>query len=207
MSVYPLDFSGRYYAYTNLRWVSQRVAYGVSTENHNQNFGLGADPVPPRDAQGHLVRAGSVIKDIAIRPDVNNSQVTAFDAAIIHVDNAGVSSILWRGLSLAVSTNASVNMSFIDLGSGVVIPSDGVLMFAIKPIGVLSATRYISASVNVMIDTGGNAETVRAIDGGDVWTVQALSGGDVVATLFEVSKTAVDGSDKNTPVYRVKDYR
>lgn len=197
---YRLHFGGRYYAETDLRWVGQSTNYGTTTENISQNYGTALDPNPHNEAQGELVRAGWKITKIDTRVDRNSDEIIAVNMALVHQDASGVETVLWRDLNLALTSTARLNQLFRDVD--ITIPSDGVLFFAMQPVGVLTARRYMPASVFVYVQDQSESGPFKLEDRTDKWGVVLCDGDAELATVYEIDKTITSGKSETLNILR-----
>lgn len=176
---YVLDFSGRYYAYTDLRWVSHSTTFGTSQGSHSQNAGTGLEPNVHNDTQGHWVKAGEKLKEFLYRMDRNNTQVTAVNLRLVHLAIDGTETVLHAIDALGITSLARDTMAVLDLtDDNILMPSDGILAVAMQPIGVMTSTRYILTSIQARMEmnagqnNGDNAMSTfeTAMRAGNAWS-------------------------------------
>lgn len=75
------------------------------------------------------------------------------------------------------------------------------------PIAVFVTNTVIVQNNVTIIDCSGSGP-IRLVETADTWRIVAVDGGDIVSTLFEIDKTAADNAtDRNTPLFRIKDER
>lgn len=146
-----LDLSGRFYMRTDNRWTYFNASYGAAAYNHNQNGGTGVEPSLNWNAMGYHIKAGEKIRSFKslIR---RNSQVAAVKLRLIFLTGTPTGtawnskpettfSTIHSDNNVSVPTSGWYNYS--PSITEFTAPSDGFLNIAFKPIGTLSATRYI----------------------------------------------------------------
>jgi hypothetical protein len=145
-----MPFGGRYYLYTDNRWIGPNVYQGL--ENKAVNLGTGATPNVDWEAMGDLfLQSGTVIKDVKMAWRVNNSEVTSLSWKLYFQYNA------WDGNADTTGEITRVELSggtFTPAGAATALnnedlgiteytcPDDGFLLLCVKPSGTITATRY-----------------------------------------------------------------
>lgn len=152
-----LYIGGRWYANTNNRWVGFSVNYGSNTENYNQNSGTGADPTVNWIFWGPTLTAGTKVTgfNMLVRP--SNSEVTAIDVRLYH--SRGPLDGSWgnTGATTWDLIHAANNIGFTATNWTRYAPEltpytcldDGHFLMFIRPVGTISATRFIYGSTRV----------------------------------------------------------
>lgn len=149
-----IDFGGRWYCYSDNRWVTFSTAYVAQSENNSQNSGAGAEPTESWTNLGPFIPENTQVQRLRIGLRVNNTEITGFDARVYFQtgpwnagwSNTGTTNRTLIGSLDAVPLPLGMNRSDLDLG-GFVAPSDGYLLVFLRPVGALTATRYIYSSM------------------------------------------------------------
>lgn len=157
--------SGRFYLYTDLRWVTDSDDnYGAAYYQFNESGGTGLDPITEWEHMGFFIPKGKTVKKLHFTCRANNTEVTDFEIhAVLRrpdpitrwetgMDNDAedVDTLLLRDLFVAGSPiTLGGNMGdrrrrTFDINTEAT--EDSYLSIYIKPIGVLSATRYLMTS-------------------------------------------------------------
>jgi hypothetical protein len=149
-----VDVGGRYYCFTNNRWVTQQISYGVQSENNSNNCGTGTEPALSWQHMGAYLPKGATLQSLDGVLRRSFSEVTGFDLRVYlqHGPASGdweadgdttrlpVADLLGEPLSAGFNTLA--------LGLGdTVMPEDGFVMVYLRPVGSITATRYLYGSV------------------------------------------------------------
>ena len=84
-----INISGRFYCYTNNRWVTDSDDnYGSQYYQFNENCGTGLTPLIEWEHKGIIIPAGRKIKALHFAGDSNNSQITDLELyAVIRKPN------------------------------------------------------------------------------------------------------------------------
>lgn len=156
--------SGRFHCQTNNRWTTESDdLYGSNTNNHNENCGTGTDPNVEWEHLGTLLPSGIFVNNLHFIARSNNTQVTDFEISIIEkkpidinfynigfdADAEVVTSELYRGLwtsAIIGYAGNSNDMHAAVLNINHLLTDRAQISIYIKPVGNLSATRYIYAS-------------------------------------------------------------
>ena len=128
--------------------------YGAQSENNSQNSETGAEPTESWTNLGPFIPENTQVQRLRIGLRVNNTEITGFDARVYFQTgprNAGWSNTGTKNRTLIGSLDAvplplGMNRSDLNLG-GFVAPSDGYLLVFLRPVGALTATRYIYSSM------------------------------------------------------------
>lgn len=153
-----LDFTGRYYFYTDNRWIGTNPAYGQATENYNYTHGTAATPNIRWDSLGiGFLPKGTILHGIECIGRVNSTQVEKIEVQLSvqgnDFDNGGFNSIANSEnqvvLSPTVLESSASNLTYfhrqsIDLGN-YVLGKDRIIEFCCRPLGTLTGTRYWTA--------------------------------------------------------------
>ena len=169
----PIIQTGRYYAYTDLRWVTgDDDNYGPAYYQNNESGGTGTDPIVEWEHIGTLIPDGAKVKRITIRARTNNTTLTDGEFVIYKrspspvtrwetgFDNDGEDTVieLYRGMwwnnieagqpTFTGSTNDRHQRVFVmdDTNDANLFTKDDELMIYFKPFGTLSANRYFMYS-------------------------------------------------------------
>lgn len=163
LSSYIIPNSGRFYCYTNNRWVTDSDDnYGGNNFQFNENCGTGAEPLIEWEHMGILVPKNNVIKKLLFAGKSNNNQVTDLEIRIViktpnpisrwetGMDNDSEDSVqtLYSGFYKTSSMTAPMNDFMrreIDLNNFQVI-EDSMLSIYLRPVGTITSTRYFRAT-------------------------------------------------------------
>lgn len=150
-----LDFSGRAYCYTDNRWISHRTAYGSSDLILAQSGGTGNDASITNDIAGYAVYSGDYLSKMRCEVEGDNAEVATMDIQLWHkgLGNAGVETLLKSWRNLTVSTTRSVVIDESYSATDLVIPSDGKLVIAYRPVGTITSLRSIHSSMHARLVT------------------------------------------------------
>ena len=148
------DVGGRIYCHSDNRWVTHNINYGVQSENISNNCGTGIDPTTSWTQMGAFVPKGAVLKSLSGLMRSSSTEVTGFDVQVFFQTGAfdtGWNSDAETTRTLAASqTGVALDPGFnrvaLDLGD-LVAAEDGFVTFYVRPIGTISATRYLYASL------------------------------------------------------------
>jgi len=147
---------GRWYLYSNLRWVGFSFNYGAQTENHSQNGGVGTEPQILWHQLGPYLPDGATVHDLRIAGYANALEVTGIDLRIYH--QTGPWAGTWNNAGDVTRTllHASDNLDFsggnmrrYNLNINAAVSGEGYLLMMVRPIGTLSSTRFLLSSANV----------------------------------------------------------
>ena len=164
----------RHYLYADLRWISMADDnYGVNTENASESAGTGVDPVIEWENQGEHFKAGDVIKNVQIRARANNTQVLDVEIYMVYTYPSGdqwlsglnldseVTTVdlyrdMWKTPTLGqpVSLAAITHRTKRDYELNYTVPADGDFRLFVKPIGTLTATRYMPLGITIDYELG-----------------------------------------------------
>lgn len=153
-----LDFTGRYYFYTDNRWIGTNPAYGQATENYNYTHGIAATPNIRWNSLGiGFLPKGTILHRIECIGLVNSTQVEKIEVQLSvqgnNFDNGGfkttASSQNHVVLPPTSLPSSSLNLTYfqkqsIDLGD-YVLEQDRIIEFCCRPTGTLTGTRYWTA--------------------------------------------------------------
>lgn len=148
------EVGGRFYCYTNNRWVTHHPAYGVQSENSSTNCGADTDPWLDWTHMGAFVPKGAVLQALDGLLRGSDTEITGYDVQVYF--QTGPLTTGWNtdaetvrtfagGLS-AVSFDPGFNRLSLDLG-GFEAPEDGFAVLYLRPTGTITSTRYIYASL------------------------------------------------------------
>lgn len=152
----PLAY--RYYGYTSTNWVAP--TYIPGSENANQQLGDAAEPTVDFDTSGLFLPAGTTVEAMQLNLRVNNAQWADFDIRVFFQHGAWDGS--WTGTA-STSRDVLHSSDAVGLLTGTgyqrfsptmtpyVTPEDGHLFIAFKPIGTLTATRYLFVTGQVTV--------------------------------------------------------
>jgi len=154
--------SGRVYGYTNNRWVTNSDDnYGPAYYQFNENAGTAVDPIAEWEHMGDMILPGTRIKSLTIAGKTNNTQfadmevygllrkpdpITRWETGM---DNDGEDTVtdLCRGLFRTsgeyLHTGLSNDFLLQKWNFDVVANDVSMLSIYFKPVGVITATRYM----------------------------------------------------------------
>ncbi|MEP1522218.1 DUF2793 domain-containing protein [Ascidiaceihabitans sp.] len=145
-----IDMGGRFYCYTNNRWVTHQTSYGVQGENSSTNGGTGVDPSISWSHMGVFLPQGAALKALDGFLRASSTEITGYDVQF-HFQT-GPFDTGWNANGSTVRTSVAsqsgntflpgFNRLGLDLG-GFVAPTDGFALLFIRPIGAITATRYM----------------------------------------------------------------
>lgn len=156
--------TGRFYLYTDFRWVTDSDDnYGPGYYQFAESGGTGADPVLEWEWSGFQVPAGRTVKSFCLTARANNTQVTDVEIGLyarrptdpaarssgFDADGEMTNDELWRGFWTQTIPNYS---GAINDRHSMIIPLNYTqpepyeLTVAVKPQGALSANRYFLVS-------------------------------------------------------------
>ena len=154
-----LDFSGRFSALADKRWVCHGANYGVATENASQTGGTGADPSVQWNSFGAAVLSGETAIRVSGLLRSSAADITGVEVYVIHQTGPAFS---WDSAGETVVTDIDrFTLSFegvdwiaVDRAIDVPVPDGGSLIVWMKPIGTATATRYIHSNLGVVLQGG-----------------------------------------------------
>lgn len=150
------DISGRWYCYTDNRWVGFSDAYGVGSGNFNRNMGTGVEPSVLYTQHGPIIRQGTKIQKVLASFRPNHNDINGFNIRLAF--QYGPWGSAWGNSSVTRDVLFSQDSAALSFSSHVRIdaplgdyecPEDGFLLIYVQPEGTLSTTRYIYSSFNV----------------------------------------------------------
>lgn len=144
-----LSYTGRYYAESDNRWQTDGDPYGVNSPNFSTNGGTGSDPTFPGSATGHTLFAGDSISKWAIRIEATSpSEVTGAEIAIMFRDFSDNETIIHRA-TISGLTTLKIDNRLFESFTKFTATEAGDLIVLVRPIGTVTSTSYIYASINV----------------------------------------------------------
>lgn len=160
-----LNNSGRFYLYTDNRWVTDSDDnYGLSYYQFNENCGTGVDPLIEWEHMGIFIPKGRTIKKLHFTCRANNVQVTDVEiyGLLRHpnpitrwesgMDNDSEDTVIELFRELFVeNASPALNGNMADRRRRTFVldtevPEDSYLSIYIKPVGTLTANRYLTTS-------------------------------------------------------------
>ena len=156
--------AGRFYVETNNRWITESDdVYGGNNQNFAESGGTGADPLVEWEHLGHILPAGTDLKQIYFDARANNSSVTDFEISVqlrkpsnplafttgIDADGEMVNTEIYRGNFVELGWTGNMQdrrRKIIDLSGVGPLAEDQEISIYVKPIGVITARRYIYAN-------------------------------------------------------------
>lgn len=153
-----LDFTGRFYFYTDNRWIGTNPNYGQSSENFNYNHGTAEAPNVRWNSLGiGFLPKGTILHNLEFIGRVDNTQVEGINLHLSYqgnkFDEGGYSNVEEAENKIILPPETLIphapNFTYmqrhsIDLG-GFELETDGIIEFCCKPIGELTSTRYWTA--------------------------------------------------------------
>ncbi len=149
-SIRRVDLGGRFYMNVDNRWITFSTNYGIASENHSSSMGTASEPNTSHLGIGIYLRQGETLVDLHTAWRCNASDVTNVDVRMLF--HTGLFDGTWN-------TAAETTQSVIHSEDGVPMtvgwsqykpsvteftaPADGFFMLVIRPVGTLTATRYI----------------------------------------------------------------
>jgi len=164
----PISWSGRIYANTNNSWVTDSDDnYGKAYYQWAEGAGTGANPIVEFEHMGTFLPKNTELQKLYILARANNSQVTDFEISVqvrtpnpltryesgIDADGEMTNTELFRGNFVEAGFTGNmldVRKKEIDLGN-TVLPEDSQISMYFKPIGTLTARRYIRTNLTMMV--------------------------------------------------------
>lgn len=147
---YPIG--GRWYCNTDNRWVGFSTSFGSQTDNYNQTGGVGAEPTVSWANFGPFVLAGARVKRIKGMLRSSSTEVTGYNVRVIY-QTGNLDSGNWdsNGETSQTVLYSADGVSFTDTNwlavmwdlGDFTVPSDGVILVHIQPIGTITAVRYL----------------------------------------------------------------
>lgn len=156
--------SGRFYGYTDNRWVTESDDnYGVGYYQWNESGTTAAEPVVENEHMGMYMPAGTVLRKLNWMSRSNNNTITDFEIRIYHrkpnpvtrwetgidsdaeMTNTLLYSGNWSDFTVSVNSNDTSRI-IIDFGD-IEFADAGMLSIYVKPIGTLTATRYLRTNL------------------------------------------------------------
>lgn len=162
-STFLIPCSGRFYCYADLRWVTDSDDnYGPNYYQLNENCGLGVEPLIEWEHMGTYIPAGRRIRKLHFAGKSNNTQVLDLEMRVVirkpspitrwetGLDNDGedVVQTLYTGNFKTAAMTGNSNDFLrreLDLGD-VEVTEDSMVSIYVRPVGVLTATRYFRAT-------------------------------------------------------------
>ncbi|UUV43190.1 hypothetical protein RCCWILLIS_18 [Rhodobacter phage RcCWillis] len=150
VQAYPIG--GRWYCNIDRRWVGFSTSYGSQTDNYSQSNGTGAEPTLAWSNFGPFLRQGATAREIKGMFRSSSAEVTGYDVRV-YFQTGNLSSGNWdsNGETTRDLLYSANNVSFVDTNwlevswplGNFVAPSDGVILVHIRPVGTITAVRYI----------------------------------------------------------------
>jgi hypothetical protein len=148
------EIGGRLYCHADNRWVTYSTSYGTKNENVSADSGTAADPAVAWRHFGALIEKDSRLQLVKSGLRCNSTEVTAADFRVYF--QTGPWTTGWSSdgdvtrTLIGTMDNVSIGTGFrrmsIDLGDFIA-PEDGFLLLFMRPIGTITATRYIYSSM------------------------------------------------------------
>lgn len=149
-----VEVGGRFYCYTDNRWITYNSSYGAQSENNNTNCGTSSAPWLSWTQMGLFVPKGAVLTSMDGFMRSSSGEIT--DVEMRAYFQTGTFGTTWADNAdttrtwITTETVATPDLGFkratLDL-EGTIAPEDGFLMFYVRPTGTLTATRYLYASM------------------------------------------------------------
>lgn len=154
------SFSGRWYCYTDNRWVGFNNTYGPTYYQYAQNQGTGATPNNTWNKNGIILPAGAIPRRLWIKGRNNNIEVTsmnvyvrvndaAFDNLGLAIDSSGESGeVVLANTNINTSGTAgnSLDMRLFEIDLTAItehtMVNHGDIKLAMQPVGTITANRY-----------------------------------------------------------------
>ncbi len=149
-----LDFTGRFYFYSDKRWVGAHPYYGQAYYNYNYSHGSSVNPNVLWNSLGiGFLPKGTILHHIEFVGMVNSTQVQDIQVHLSSqgskFDNGGYDSTTEADnnviLSQLIGSNApnlgDMQRHIIELND-FVLENDGIIEFCCKPVGDLTTTMY-----------------------------------------------------------------
>jgi len=146
-----IQCGGRWYCYSDNRWIQNSTLYGFATDNHNGSAGTGTEPNIDYSSNGAFLRSGDKIVGLAGGFRRSSNQLTAFDIRLFFQygpwtgtwDSAGETTqetiFSQDGIDLSSPGWKRLDAAF----SEYTCPDDGFINMAMRSVGTLTTTRYI----------------------------------------------------------------
>jgi hypothetical protein len=153
-----LDFTGRFYFYTDNRWIGTNPNHGQSSDNFNYNHGTSELPNVRWNSLGiGFLPKGTILHSLEFIGRVNNAQVEKIQTQLSYqgnkFDEGGYSNVQEAENKVILSPHTLephapdftyMQRHAIDL-DGFELETDGIIEFCCKPLGELTSTRYWTA--------------------------------------------------------------
>ncbi len=150
------DASGRYYCYTDNRWVTFQNAFGVASENHLTGAGIGAEPSVVTQHIGLAVRGGTVLTGLTGLYRSSVAQITGVDLRICFqygpLDGSWSGGPEQRRDVVHARSNLPTGVAWRSFGATFApytAPQDGHLLVFMRPVGTVAATESIYTSLAI----------------------------------------------------------
>lgn len=154
------NFGGRVYLETDNRWVYPHYDYGRLSANINLDAGKGVEPVLSWAAIGYGVKAGDRLCSVNIRGRVNSAQVTSVVLSFLLRRPVGeqmtsATSSFTTTEIYRTQLNPANNLTVIrhDETPNITFDHGGDLQIAWRPIGSLTARRFLHHALDVTLET------------------------------------------------------
>lgn len=148
------EVGGRFYCYTDNRWVTYFTTHGTKNPNISAGAGTGTDPTLSWQHIGAMVEKDACLQFIKSAHRVNSTEVTGVDMRVYFQtgpwdtgwnSNGDVTRTLIGSVDNGTAAT-SFSQTTIDLGNFIA-PEDGFVLFFMRPVGTITATRYLYSSM------------------------------------------------------------
>lgn len=152
-----IQVSGRWYCFTDNRWVGFPVSYGSSTENYNQGAGTGANPSTNWIFWGPSLMSGAQVNGFRMLVRGSHAEVGGMDLRVYlsrgpwdgSWGNNGATT--WDPIYSADAISFTTTNWTRHIGSVTpfTCPDDGHLLIFVRATGTVTATRFIYGCASV----------------------------------------------------------
>lgn len=148
------ELGGRFYCYSDNRWITHSGSQGPAAENISNSGGTGVDPTLTWSDLGVLITQGTRLDRINLALRRNSAEITGYDLQVYFQtgpwDSDWSSDAQTTRTLIGSLTAEPVGTGFaraeVDLG-GFEAPDDGFILMYLRPTGTISSTRYLYGGV------------------------------------------------------------
>ncbi|WP_179378101.1 DUF2793 domain-containing protein [Jannaschia marina] len=154
-----VPLGGRWYCYTDNRWVTFSTSYGPTSENRNSSAGTGSEPSTSWTHIGLFVRGGTRLLSLDGMLRASSTQVTGYDLRICvqtgALDGSWNTASETQKTTIHASDNRPMGTAWHGLSADLtstVVPQDSAVLIYIRPHGTLSGTRYLYSTLQLRLE-------------------------------------------------------
>lgn len=150
------ETGARWSCYTDNRWVTYNNNNGIQHENATTSSGTGAEPDESWLNQGVIVKAGTVLQDMHGAIRYSSGEITGYDLRVFFQtgpwSNGWSSNASVSRTQILAADSVSLANGFNEINydlNGFEAPDSGFILVFFRPIGTITATRYLNTSISL----------------------------------------------------------